>query len=81
MREFTCHDMNPDQLRAARKIPRCVNVDCIDHIGTWSHVVFRVEHVVESRQVREDFYTQREANACKRWLAKYCPNSEYAEKE
>lgn len=68
--------MTEEQTAAIKKVPNCVELDGVD--GTWEHVVFRVEHPVIIRSEGEDFYTQREANQCRRWLGKYAPGSKYA---
>jgi hypothetical protein len=68
--------MSPEQVKALRKVPRCVELEDLD--GTWEHVVFRVEHVVMLRSEGEDFYTRREAEACRRWLAKHAASSKFA---
>ena len=68
--------MTPEQAKAFRQVPRCVELEDLD--GTWEHVVFRVEHVVSLRSEGEDFYTRREAEACRRWLAKHATGSKLA---
>ena len=68
--------MTPEQVKALRKVPRCVELEELD--GTWEHVVYRVEHVVLLRSEGEEFYTRREAEACRKWLAKHATGSKLA---
>jgi hypothetical protein len=68
--------MTPEQAKAFRQVPRCVELEDLD--GTWEHVVFRVEHVVSLRSEGEEFYTRREAEACRKWLAKHAASSKFS---
>ena len=62
--------MTDKQKKALAKVPDCVDLDGLD--GTFEHVVFRVEHVVDVfRDEGEDIYTAKEANACQKWLRMY----------
>jgi hypothetical protein len=62
--------------KAIERVPRCVEMEDLD--GTFEHVIFRVEHVVMTYQEERDFYTRLQADACRKWLQKYAPESEYA---
>ena len=48
--------------------------------GDLQHLIFRVEHVVDIRQDEgsESCYTAAEARACRNWLRKWAPKSQYA---
>jgi hypothetical protein len=68
--------MTPEQLKAVKSVPSCVDKSELD--GTFEHVVFRVEHVVDLFLDGEDAYTKREARSCVSWLKKNAPHSDYA---
>lgn len=76
---MVANDLTTQQLKAVAKVPECVELEQLDAKDTFSHVIFRVEHVVEIFAADgEDVYSRREANACRRWLKKFAPASEYA---
>lgn len=61
--------------KAIDKVPGCVDLDQLD--GTFQHVVFRVEHVVQMCIEGQDSYTRAEGRQCIRWLNRYASDSEY----
>lgn len=69
--------MNKAEQKAVDNVPACVDLDQLD--GTFSHVVFRVEHVVQMCIEGQDSYTQAEGRKCMRWLRRYAAWSEYAD--
>lgn len=75
------NDLTADQHNAMKHIPECVELEDLDKVSTWQHVIYRVEHVVDVYEEGNDFYTRPEAVACRNWLAEYAPNSEYAAKD
>ena len=71
--------MAADYAAALKRVPACVETDDVAD-GDLRHLIFRVEHVVDIRQDEgsEAVYTAAEARACRNWLRKWAPKSQYA---
>lgn len=71
--------MAADYAAALKRVPACVETDDVAD-GDLQHLIFRVEHVVDIRQDEgsESCYTAAEARACRNWLRKWAPKSQYA---
>ena len=63
---------------ALKKVPACVECDDVEP-GDMDHLIFRVEHVVDIRQDEgsESIYSAAEARACRAWLKRFAPRSQY----
>jgi hypothetical protein len=63
---------------ALKRVPACVECDDVAD-GDMDHLIFRVEHVVDIRQDEgsESIYSAAEARACRNWLKRFAPRSEY----
>jgi hypothetical protein len=38
------NDLTADQHNAMKHIPECVELEDLDKVSTWQHVIYRVEH-------------------------------------
>jgi hypothetical protein len=63
---------------ALKAVPACVECDYVEP-GDMDHLIYRVEHVVDIRQDEgsESIYSAAEARACRNWLKRFAPRSEY----
>jgi len=63
---------------ALKRVPACVECDDVAD-GDMDHLIYRVEHVVDIRQDEgsESIYSAAEARACRNWLKRFAPRSEY----
>ena len=63
---------------ALKAVPACVECDDVAD-GDMDHLIYRVEHVVDIRQDEgsESIYSAAEARACRNWLRRFAPQSEY----